>query len=140
MQCEHTASAMGDRRRGRPEMTLSPAQVRLVNEYIRANLACNVRLGQLADQVRLSPRYFSTLFKHSVGIPPHRYVLRECIHEAEKLLTTGRMSISEVALSLGFSDQSHFSQTFRKMTGFTPKRYQSSRWNRTHGGMRGQGG
>jgi hypothetical protein len=34
-------------------------------------------LGQLADQVRLSPRYLSTLFKHSVGIRPHRYVLRD---------------------------------------------------------------
>lgn len=106
------------------ETTLSPMQVRLVSEYVRSNLACNVRLAKLADQVSLSPHYFSMLFKHSLGVSPHHYVLRECIYEAQRRLAGGRMSISQVALSLGFSDQSHFSQTFRRITGTTPKRYQ----------------
>jgi AraC family transcriptional regulator len=65
-------------------------------------------------------------FKHTLGLSPHRYVLRERIDEAQRLLAAGRMSISEVAFSLGFSDQSHFSQAFRKATGTTPKRYQST--------------
>jgi AraC family transcriptional regulator len=65
-------------------------------------------------------------FKHSLGVSPHRYVLGERICEAKQRLATRRMSISEVALSLGFSDQSHFSQTFRKFTGTTPKRFQSN--------------
>ncbi len=108
------------------ELTLSPMQVRRVSEYVRANLACNMRLAELADQVSLSPHYFSMLFKHSLGVSPHHYVLRECISEAQKRLAGGRVSISQLALSLGFSDQSHFSQTFRKMTGTTPKRYQSA--------------
>ena len=108
------------------EMTLSPVQVRLVSDYVRAHLACNVRLAALAGQVSLSPHYFSMLFKHSLGVSPHHYVLRECIYEAQRRLAGGRMSISQVALSLGFSDQSHFSQTFRKITGTTPKRYQKN--------------
>jgi AraC family transcriptional regulator len=114
--------------RGREELTLSPMQVRRIREYVRAHLACNLRLADLADQVNLSPHYFSMLFKHSLGISPHRYILHECIQEAQKRLAAGGMSISEVALSLGFSDQSHFSQTFRRMTGTTPKQYQSACW------------
>jgi AraC family transcriptional regulator len=66
------------------------------------------------------------LFKHALGIPPHRYVLQERIREAQRKLAVGRMSISELALNLGFSDQSHFSRAFRKVTGTTPKRYQST--------------
>jgi AraC family transcriptional regulator len=111
---------------GRCELALSPMQVRRVREYIRANLACDVGLAELAGQVSLSPHYFSMLFKRALGVSPHHYVLRERIHEAQQLLAAGRMSISEVALSLGFSDQSHFSQAFRKITGTTPKRYQST--------------
>jgi AraC family transcriptional regulator len=105
---------------------LSPMQIRRVREYIRTNLASNIGLAELADQVNLSPHYFSMLFKHAFGVSPHHYVLQERIHEAQRQLGVGRMSISELALHLGFSDQSHFSRAFRKMTGTTPKRYQST--------------
>ena len=107
-------------------VALSPAQVRRVSEYIRANLDRDLGLGELANLVGLSPHYFSMLFKHAFGVPPHHYVLRERIHEGQRLLAAGRMSISDIALSLGFSDQSHFCEVFRKMTGTTPKRYQNS--------------
>jgi AraC family transcriptional regulator len=111
------------RRSGR---TLSPMQVRRVREYIRTNLASDIGLVELAGQVNLSPHHFSMLFKHALGVPPHHYVLQERIHEAQRQLAMGRMSISQLALILGFSDQSHFSRAFRKMTGTTPKRYQSA--------------
>ena len=111
---------------GRDGLSLSPTQVTRVREYIRANLARDIGLAELAGQLSLSPHYFSMLFKHALGVSPHHYVLRERIHEAQRLLAKARTPISEVALSLGFSDQSHFSQAFRKMTGTTPKRYQST--------------
>jgi AraC family transcriptional regulator len=111
---------------GRDGLALSPRQVSRVREYIRTNLPRDIGLAELADQLSLSPHYFSMLFKHALGVSPHQYVLRERVHEAQRLLSAGRMSISEVALSLGFSDQSHFSQAFRKMTGTTPKRYQGA--------------
>jgi len=107
-------------------LALSPMQVRRIREYIRKNLASNIGLAELADQVNLSPHYFSMLFKHAFGVAPHGYLLQERIHEAQKKLAVGGTSISELALSLGFSDQSHFSRAFRKMTGMTPKRYQST--------------
>ena len=106
---------------------LSPMQVRRVREYIRANLGSDIGLTDLADQVGLSPRYFASLFKRAFGASPHHFVLGERIDEAQRLLAAGRMPISEVALNLGFADQSHFSQAFRKITGTTPKRYQAAR-------------
>jgi AraC family transcriptional regulator len=110
----------------RYRLALSPTQVRRVREYIQQNLASNIGTTELAAQVNLSPHYFSMLFKHALGVPPHRYVLQERIHEAQRKLAIGRMSISELALNLGFSDQSHFARAFRNLTGTTPKRYQST--------------
>jgi AraC family transcriptional regulator len=109
------------------EPALSPMQVRHIREYVRVNFARDLGLAEMAGQVSLSPHYFSMLFKRSLGVSPHQYVLRERIQEAQQLLAARRMSISEVALSVGFSDQSHLSQAFRKMTGTTPRRYQSTR-------------
>jgi AraC family transcriptional regulator len=109
----------------RDRLALSPGQVARIREYIRTNLARDIALTELADQLNLSPHYFSMLFKRALGVSPHHYVLRERIAQAQRLLAASRISISEVALSLGFSDQSHFSQAFRKMTGTTPKRYRS---------------
>jgi len=110
---------------GRDRLALSPNQVARIREYVRANLARDIGLSELADQLSLSPHYFSILFKHAVGGSPHHHVVRERIREAQRLLAAGRPAISDVALNLGFSDQSHFSQAFRKMTGTTPKRYQA---------------
>jgi AraC family transcriptional regulator len=105
---------------------LSPMQLRRVRDYVRANLSRDMGLAELAEQAQLSPHYFSMRFKHTLGVSPHRYVLRERIDEAQRRLAARQASISEVALSLGFSDQSHFSQTFRKLTGTTPKRFKST--------------
>jgi AraC family transcriptional regulator len=102
---------------------LSPMQIRRVRDYVLANLSRDMGLAELAEQARLSPHYFSMRFKHTLGVSPHRYVLRERIHEAQRRLAARPTSISEVALSLGFADQSHFSQTFRRLTGTTPKRF-----------------
>jgi AraC family transcriptional regulator len=107
------------------KLALPPAQARRVCEYIRSHLASDVGVAELAQQVNLSPHHFSMLFKHALGISPHQYVLHERIMEARRQLAGGPTDISELALRLGFSDQSHFSRAFRKMTGTTPKRYRS---------------
>jgi AraC family transcriptional regulator len=106
--------------------SLSPKQLQRVREYVRANLSRDLGLSELAEQVGLSPHYFSTLFKHALGVPPHRYVLSQRVREAKRLLST-HAPISDVANRLGFADQSHFSRVFRKMTGTTPKRFQVMR-------------
>jgi AraC family transcriptional regulator len=106
-----------------PPGSLSPLQIRRVCDYVRAHLNSDMAVADLARQVNLSPHHFSMLFKQAVGVPPHQYVLHERIDEAQRQLASGRMTLSEVALNLGFSDQSHFSRAFRKITGTTPTRW-----------------
>jgi AraC family transcriptional regulator len=106
---------------------LSAGQARRVCEYIRTNLASDIGVAELARLVNLSPHYFSMLFKHAFGVPPHQFVMQERITAARQLLAAGRMPISEVAINLGFADQSHFSRAFRKAAGMTPQRYRSDR-------------
>jgi AraC family transcriptional regulator len=105
------------------EAPLSATQLARVSEYIRTNLAADMGVAELAALVNLSPHYFSMLFRRALGVPPHQYVLQERIAEACRLLAAGQMTLSELASSLGFADQSHFSRAFRKITGMTPRMY-----------------
>lgn len=102
---------------------LSLTQFRRVQDYINAHLSDNLSVSTLAGLVGLSPHYFSCLFKNTVGITPHRYVLNKRISEGRRLLTTRQSSILEVAMTLGFASQSHFTDVFRKVTGTTPRRF-----------------
>ena len=104
--------------------TLSASQLQRVRDYIHAHLSSDLGLTELASVVQLSPYHFAHLFKNTVGMPPHHYVIRERVNESRALLTTRRMSVIEVAMTLGFASQSHFTEVFRKATGTTPKHYQ----------------
>ena len=110
-----------------PNGGLSRRQLADVLEYIHANRSSDLSLTELANVAELSPHRFSELFKRSVGTSPHQYVIRERISEAKRLLATRRISIVEVALTLGFASQSHFTHVFHKVTGTTPKRFQRGR-------------
>jgi AraC family transcriptional regulator len=92
-------------------------------DYIRSRLGHDVTLNELADVAGLSPHYFLQIFKNTYGMTPHRYLLSERINEAKNLLRREHGSISEIGLDLGFSDQSHFTRTFRRLTGTTPRRF-----------------
>jgi len=92
-------------------------------DYIRSRLGHDITLTELADVAGLSPHYFLQIFKNSFGMTPHRYLLSERIKEAKDLLRRDHGSISEIGLDLGFSDQSHFTRTFRRLTGTTPRRF-----------------
>lgn len=103
---------------------LAPYRLRQVLEYIDANLADGeTSLDAMAKIANLSSYYFACQFKQSTGIPPHQYVTRQRVEKAKRLLKQ-QLSIAQVGLECGFSNQSHFGRVFRKMTNTTPKRYQ----------------
>jgi AraC family transcriptional regulator len=106
-----------------PRDGLPRAVLQRVLDYIAANLGLNLTLTELAGVADLSPHHFSLRFKRSVGVPPHQWVTRARIAEAERRLRAGR-PVAQVALSLGFASQSHFTEVFRRLTGTTPKRFQ----------------
>jgi AraC-like DNA-binding protein len=81
------------------------------------------RLKDLAATAAMNPRYFISAFRREVGITPHQYLLHVRIHQAKHQLAAGT-AISEVAVSLGFSDQSHLTRVFRRHVRTTPARFQ----------------
>ena len=105
---------------------LPNARLKRVQEYIEANLDQEVALSQMAAIAGMSSHYFAELFKQSVRLSPHQYVLRRRIERARKLLHDPNMRILEAGVRSGFSDQSHFTKIFRRMVGVTPSEYRST--------------
>jgi AraC family transcriptional regulator len=95
-----------------------------VTDYIYAHLDQDLSLSELAAIAQMSPHYFSQLFKRSIGITPHQYVIRVRVERAKELLTQGNLSIAEVAKTVGFVDQSHLHRHCKRLLGVTPKMLQ----------------
>lgn len=102
---------------------LAPWQVRRVVEYLEAHLADDIQLASPAELVGLSPSHFCTAFRLGIAEPPHRYLLRRRIERAQELLADPRLSVTDVALAVGFSSSSHFATAFRQHAGMPPRAY-----------------
>jgi AraC family transcriptional regulator len=102
---------------------LAPWQQKRVAAYIEERVADNIRLATLAELARLSPYHFSRAFKHSFGMPPHRYHANRRIERAKQLLANRELSVTAIALDVGFSETSTFTAAFHKLTGQAPSRY-----------------
>jgi AraC family transcriptional regulator len=96
-----------------------------VIDYINDYLDRDLSLQELSNLVQMSPHYFSTLFKQSTGISPHQYVIRCRIERAKCLMGQSKLSLSEIAIQVGFVDQSHFHRHFSRLVGITPKNYRN---------------
>lgn len=96
--------------------------------FITENYAYRITLSDVASEAHLNPAYFSSLFKQSTGISFKEYLNLVRIEESKRLLITTEFSIIDIAIGIGFEDQSYFSKVFKKYTGVTPKqfRYTSS--------------
>lgn len=99
--------------------------VSYVQDYFHAHIGENVSLDQLANLVDLNPSYLLRTFRAQVGLPPHAYQIQLRVQQARKLLREG-MSLPQVALELGFADQSHFARHFRHLVGVPPGHYAHS--------------
>jgi len=102
---------------------LASWQERAVVGYIEEHLSEQINLGTLAQLTRLSPHHFCRAFKRSFGVPPHQYHVQRRIEQAKLLLADRAISVTEIGLTLGYSQTSSFSVAFRKMTGWTPSEY-----------------
>jgi AraC family transcriptional regulator len=102
---------------------LAAWQQRSVTAYIEQHLSEQIPLATLARLVRLSTFHFCRAFKQSFGVPPHRYHTNRRIERAKVMLAERRHSVTEIGLSVGFSETSSFTAVFRKLTGQTPSRY-----------------
>ena len=100
---------------------LSRSKLTLVTDYINEHLHQDLKLVDLAAIAQMSPYHFLRLFKQSIGVTPHQYILQRRIEKAKCLLQQGELSIADVAASVGFCDQSHFTRYFKRIVGVTPK-------------------
>jgi AraC-like DNA-binding protein len=124
-------------RHGRARAPVPPgresAHIERIKEYLRSNLARQVRLQELADLTGLSKAYLIRSFRHTVGMPPHEWLLQLRIEAGRRRLQCG-CAIDDLAVDLGFADQSHFHRHFKRLTGVTPAAYARGhfRSRRTH--------
>lgn len=97
--------------------------VRKAIDYIYDHLHEPLTLEKLADNSGLNPSYFSKLFSKETGVTVKAYIINAKVKTAENMLCYSDFSLSDIALTLGFSSQSAFTYVFRKNTGLTPKKY-----------------
>jgi transcriptional regulator GlxA family with amidase domain len=92
--------------------------------FIREHYAEDVSLADIAKAADMSPFHLARVFKKSMGMAPHHYLVEVRVHSARALLSTGgdRPSLAEVATAVGFSDQSHLTRQFKRILGTTPKK------------------
>lgn len=94
-------------------------------DYIHDNLHTRITLDALAQHTGLNPSYLSRLFKKETGSSVSEYIRSLKIDTAKNMLIYSDFSPSEIASVLAFSDQSHFTEVFRKYTGVTPRKFQT---------------
>ena len=105
---------------------LSPGAMRRVREYVEAHLGDNIDLAVLASIAGLSVFHFAREFKQSAGITPHHYLVKKRVERAQDMLARTDLTLAEIAIAAGFSDQSHLARHFRQMLGMTPREF---RWS-----------
>jgi len=89
--------------------------------YIEDNLGRDLGLGEIAGVAGLSVSHFKTLFRKSLGTPPHQYLIRRRVERAAMQLRRGRIPIGQIALENGFCHQSHLALHTRRVLGLTPQ-------------------
>ena len=102
-------------------------RVRRVMERMETEIGSDVGLRELAADVGLSPSHLSAVFVATVGVSPHRWLLRRRVERAGELLALTRYSITDIALSCGFSSSQHFATVFKAQKGCTPTDFRNGR-------------
>jgi AraC family transcriptional regulator len=102
---------------------LPPARLKTVLEFIHANLDKNVSLSSLADAANMNMYYFAALFRNSMGVSPHQYVLDRRVERAKQLLRDHKLSVLDVSLQVGFDHPNNFARAFRRLAGVSPTQF-----------------
>jgi AraC family transcriptional regulator len=122
-EIERCSGANGSTRGG----GLAVWQITRVRAYIDSNLHRTIHIRDLSAVARRSPAHFSRKFKLAVGESPHAYVVRRRLGRACHLMMTSAEPLSEIALSVGFSDQAHLCRLFRQAFGRSPANWRRER-------------
>jgi AraC family transcriptional regulator len=106
---------------------LAPWQARSTIALIDKELAERADITRRAANVRLSQSHFHHAFKQFFGRPPRQFIIQRRIQRALELIRSTDLSLCDIAQTCGFSDQAHFSRSFRKLVGYTPRTWRRCR-------------
>lgn len=93
--------------------------------YIENNISSKLTLTQISDALGFSPYHIIRICNQDFGLSANAYIVNKRVHRAKKMIAEG-MDISQVAIAVGFYDQSHLTNIFKKVFAITPKAYQNS--------------
>lgn len=103
-----------------PGGRMAPGELKRLTDFIEANLDRKLNLAELATVAGVSATRLKILFRNSIGMPVHQYVVRRRVEYARALISTTSMPASQIALAAGFAHQSHMATTMRRLLGRTP--------------------
>ncbi len=92
-------------------------------DYVRTHLSHSVRVEEMSERAQLSVSQLERRMKKIFQLTPAQYLLKTRIETATYLLQTSSNAIAEIALQVGFCDQSALTRPFKMLTGMTPKQY-----------------
>lgn len=104
----------------------TPGWLTQVRDLLHDRFAEPPSLAELAERAAVHPVHVAAAFRRQYGCTIGEFVRRRRIEFACRQLTTSAATLAEVALAAGFADQSHFSRTFKRLTGLTPAAYRRS--------------
>jgi AraC-like DNA-binding protein len=110
----------------RPLRALQKWRLKRVVEYVDNNLSGRITLLDLAAVAGLSRMHFASQFRAATGFRPHEYLLRRRILRAEELLRQSTMTLVDIALTVGFQTQAHFTTVFKRFVGDTPYQWRNA--------------
>ena len=111
----------------RTDGVLTRRKLTTIVDYIMANLHRSPTLEQMAALVSISPYHFARQFKAATGLPPHQFLITRRVERAQQILRgRGSLNLAEVAIGVGFSDQSQLCFHFKRIVGVTPGRFRAS--------------
>lgn len=111
---------------GRSRAPLPTWRLKRVVQHIDAHLQGRVTLGDMAAVAGLTRMHFAAQFRRATGMSPHGYLLQRRIERAKALLCDSRRPLVDIALSVGFGTQPHFTTVFKRFAGQTPHRWRQS--------------
>jgi AraC-like DNA-binding protein len=98
-------------------------RIAAVTQMIRNRPEEDFQIRDLARQVHLSTSRFKSRFKAEIGVPPWLFILESKVEAAKQRLSASEESITQIAISLGFSSSQYFATVFKRITGVTPRDY-----------------
>jgi len=94
--------------------------------YIDKNMSENYKIENLAEEFGISKFNFIKRFKSSTNVTPHQFIIKKKLERSKNLLREDSLSLTDITYMLNFSDQSHFSNSFKKMYGLTPREFRKT--------------